>query len=101
MNWHIGQRIVAIVDHPDGCFKKGQEFVIQGLRKSPCRCGYILIDIGKITRKSFGYCLDCTGFYPKKDPTAWFWEKRFAPIDEWESFDISELTELLTSWRLA
>lgn len=88
---------MAIVDHPDGCFKKGEEFLINGLQNSQCKCREVEIDIGQTDNHKTQGCDTCGIGWVVKSNTAWFSEKRFAPIDEWESYDISELTELLTN----
>lgn len=59
MNWHIGQRIVAVRSHPDGDFRKGQEFEILALKRSSC-CGDVIMDIGFTFRTSYNInCFAC------------------------------------------
>jgi hypothetical protein len=93
MNWYIGQPIVALENHFQGAFKKGDEFVIKGLREAICKCKEIDIDIGLIEKNANAEsCRVCGFFTMTTNTTWWFSEKRFAPLDT----DISELTEILT-----
>lgn len=95
MKWYIGQPIVAIKNHPQGVFKKGDEFVIKGLRESICRCKEIDIDIdiGLYDETANAVQCDACGYFSlTSNKTWWFSESRFAPLDT----DISELTEILT-----
>jgi hypothetical protein len=41
MNWYIGQEIVAVKGHSQGCFKKGDEFIIRGLKKQSFRVCFL------------------------------------------------------------
>jgi hypothetical protein len=52
-NFHIGQDVVAIVNHSAGFFKKDDTFNIHSLRISKCRCNEVIVDIGKTC--SFSY----------------------------------------------
>ena len=95
MNWYIGQEIVAIRNHRQGVFKKGDTFTIKSLRGSRCNCGGILIDIGVNAREHIGLkvsCDTCRITYVK-DNIWWMHESNFYPID----FDISELTDILNN----
>jgi len=90
MNWYIGQEIVAIESHKQGVFKKGDTFIIKGLKNSICTCKDVSIDIGKTSINHLTECQNC-GVNWKNNGTWWFSEKRFAPLD----YDISELTDIL------
>lgn len=93
MNWHTGQPILAIKNSQCGKIKKGQEFIIKGLRECPCNCEqHIQIDVGIIYHSIAPYekCGGC-GCIRLKDPVHWKHEELFAPLDQ----DISELTEIL------
>jgi len=98
MNWYIGQPIVAIANHSQGMFKKGDEFVINALRKKDCGCKDLFIDIGHRE----GYignvrCHLCNRIAESGTNINWYTEICFAPLDT----DISELTEILTQTQLA
>lgn len=91
MNWHIGQRIVAVKDHSQGVFKKGDEFTIKGLKKSNCKCNAVFIDIGM---RNPGYIncnvCDTIGDY---DIVRWFHEVIFQPLDELSDYTTESLIE--------
>jgi len=94
MKWYIGQPIVAIRNHSQGIFKKGQEFSISGIRLCPCGCNMIQIDI---SIKS-GTEWECDkSKYREHTAIWWLSERNFAPLDQ----DISELTEILTKKETA
>ena len=93
MNWYIGQPIVAIENHPQGAFKKGDDFTIKALSESFCKCKETDIDVGlKDNEADVCYCSRCRTGKPTIDGVWWFSEVNFAPLDT----DISELTEILT-----
>lgn len=97
MNWHIGQRIVAVKDHGGRDFREGDEFTVKGLR-SGC-CG-IVIDIGIIQNEDTDtYCGIC-----KRDletisagQSIYYSERSFAPIEELSDYTADELIEELTT----
>lgn len=96
MKWYIGQPIVAIENHSQGLFKKGDEFIVRGIKGKRCNCNADLLDIGLKSKSNLvGRIVlcgnKCGGEY-FKDSIAWIFEFRFAPLD----VDISELTEILT-----
>lgn len=98
MKWEIGMTIIAIKDQSNGLFKKGDEFIIQGLKKTHCGCGNILIDIGKITNVAFRRCKRCTITVRLTDNIAWFSEKAFVPkilTPEISEKDVEELIQEL------
>jgi hypothetical protein len=85
MNWYVGQEIVAIRDHSQGLFKKGDEFTIKGIRDPYCPCKGLLIDVGLI-RNGVTVCGRC-----KIVDTIggnWFRETNFVPKEP----EMSELT---------
>ena len=55
-NFFIGQEVVAIKDHSEGNFKKGNEFVILGIKEDCC---LITLDVGIRTDKDFMKCVFC------------------------------------------
>lgn len=94
MKWCINQRIVAIVDHRQGLFKKGDEFIIKGLRNSICKCKEIDINIGIESMSSTNHCPVCKSEW-LADAFMWFSETRFAPLEE--NTETTELSEVLVS----
>ncbi len=91
MNWYIGQDIVAIVDHTQGDFKRGDEFKIKGLRLGFCKCDNVLIDVGNKTTDEYIGCGDCE-VAGKSNGALWYDEICFAPLDPIKEA-ISELME--------
>ena len=94
MNWYIGQDIVAVRDHGQGAFKRGDEFKIKGLTSSFCKCDAVQIDIGinpLANHSDYSRCKICdTRTYSPK--IWWFSERNFAPLDPIKEA-ISELME--------
>lgn len=88
-NWYIGQRIVAIRNHPNGLFKTGDEFTIKALKSAFCKCDYIAVDIGiRVSGKCF--CSKCQIWDKETTDEWWIYSFYFSPLDEIESA-ISEL----------
>lgn len=94
MKWYINQRIVALENHCQGAFKEGDEFIIRGLRDGICKCGKILIDIGKKSERTHFGCLPCHKLEESKG-IWWFIETSFAPLEE--GTETTELSEVLVS----
>lgn len=91
MKWYIGQRVVAIISHSRGEFRKGDEFVINGIRTAPCKCNNLDIDIGKITNGVVSYCVVCNTTYGSNGNVYWFNECCFAPLAELSDYTSDEL----------
>ena len=96
MNWYIGQDIVAVRDHSDGKFKRGDEFKIKGLQLPQCKCKEVEIDVGhthNLNGEKYDFiCVDCNTVYPIGSFIQWYGESCFAPLDPIKEA-ISELTE--------
>lgn len=85
--FYIGQEVVAIKDHSQGLFKKGDEFIIKDLQKADCKCSHYIVDIGMTTYAEYGHCGQCNTSISIKNNTAWFNDICFAP-----KIDLSEFT---------
>lgn len=83
MNWYIGQDIVAIKEHSQNKFKKGDTFTIKGLKISECKCKNVSIDIGIKGYSDLCHCNACNFHFKNqsRDGIWWFSETRFAPLD--------------------
>lgn len=97
MNWYIGQEIVCIKTHSRGAIVKGKVYTIQGLKQGCCS---VFIHVGvfaKLTHGKFGFktlCSLCGKLTDDgADPTYWFSETLFAPI-EYDSQAIEELLQI-------
>ena len=89
IKWYVGQPIVCIQSHSRGIIKKGQEFVIKGIKQTCCS---IQINVGKQAKCDTDECSSCNKITRNMDNIWWLKETLFAPLD----VDISELTEMLT-----
>lgn len=74
-NFEIGKQVICIEDHPEGTFKQGDIFILNGIRKG-CKCHPLLLDIGM----SDGIGTKCT-LCGKEfgEEIQWFKSVRFAP----------------------
>ena len=84
MNWYIGQEIVCIRTHSQGVVKRGQTFVISGVRSSTCKCSELEIDIGVISPHGYRICCceECGyEFYEPPRSAWWLHESLFAPLE--------------------
>lgn len=90
IDYTIGDDIVALIDHSQGKFKKGDVFTCKGLKQSMCSCKIPLVDIGLISKTEFAFCNICKSKH-KESYIYFFKATAFKKLD----FDISELTEIL------
>jgi hypothetical protein len=87
-NFFVGQEVVAIKDHSQGNFKKGDEFLIQDIKNGCCK---LLIDVGIRTGKDFINCRCCGDRKPNDN---YYCSQCFSPIKK-----LSELTyDEVRSW---
>lgn len=94
-NFHIGQDIVAIVDHSQGCFKKDDVFIALDVSISRC-CNEPLVDIGiREDGEAVLYITNCTCGKDtvSNSHVSWFFSHCFAPLDS--LVNIEELSEIL------
>lgn len=96
MKWYIGQDIVAVKDHSQGRFKRGDEFKIEGLKMASCGCGYILIDVGIIDNSiTHNRCIRC-GRVEKRTRDLFYDECCFTPLEHIEEAISNLIEETLT-----
>lgn len=91
MKWYVGMKIVAIRDHSDRYFKKGDVFTINGLSQSFCGCKLILVDIGKKLCNYNSECNMCGKLTYINSGIVWFGENNFAPLDDLSDYTIETL----------
>lgn len=77
--FHTGQRVVAIRNHSQGRFKKGDEFTVLGIKKGCCDW---LVNIGLEALYGHYECPICSNIEPFSDRMLWFFSVSFAPIQE-------------------
>jgi len=79
----VGKDVVAIRDHCQGVFKKGQIFKCLGIRQSACVCKHLQINIGVSAHSSVYHmpngCSESTGKY---DGVHWFGLGNFRALDD-------------------
>lgn len=79
MNFYVGQEVVAIADHSQGDFKKGDEFVIQGIKKTCDCCLDLNIGIKHPFESDGTICCSKCGIESKSDGYMWYDSTMFAP----------------------
>jgi hypothetical protein len=84
-NFFVGQEVVAIKDHSQGTFKKGNEFVIRGIKEDCC---LITLDVGIRTGKGFMNCRFCGN---RKENDDYFDSNCFSPKQELSQLTYDEL----------
>lgn len=89
MNWHIGQRIVAVRDTP--LFKKGDEFTIRSVIYAACRCKDVWLDVGIINDTGCTECNRC-GIAVMTDYSLLI-STLFAPLEELSNHTADSLME--------
>lgn len=96
--FEVGKEVICIKTHDEGVFKKGDEFLLLGIRKSCCG---IELDVGKekYSHTDFIHCIECDSIRSLNGSVWWFSSSRFAPkseITEIEALYIeNEIAELL------
>ena len=84
-----GQEIVAIRNHPDGAFKKGQIFFVIGTRQRVCTCQDFLVDIGLASIRNTLTCA-CSKTFSERSGKWWFTNKHFALLASKEGEAVME-----------
>lgn len=80
--FYIGQKIVAIKDHSQGIFKKGDEFTVLDVRDSLCKCNNYDVHIGIFDYVTlFEECSNSCFKKFRNDCFWWFCPTMFAPIE--------------------
>lgn len=79
--FYVGQKVVAIKDHSQWSFKKGDEFVVRGIKPKPCGCAGWDINIGISNTRDYStiYCSLC-GI--KRSWDGYYCASCFAPIQQ-------------------
>lgn len=79
--FYPSQRVIAVEDHNQKLFKKGQEFLVLSIRKDCC---YWSVDIGIRDNNKFNKarCILCGQREEIISGVLWFSCKSFAPIEE-------------------
>lgn len=89
--WYIGQRIVAIADHEQKVFKKGDEFTLLSIKY--CKCSQIILEIRVNCTNTV--CHSCR----VEHESTFFHEKRFKPLQEISDFTFEDAMEFIKTKR--
>jgi hypothetical protein len=82
MMFTINKQVIAINNHPDGCYRKGDIYTLLAMRISMCRCGVILLHIGQYVSENSGLACDrCYVIADAKDGIFWHTASDFVPYD--------------------
>lgn len=80
--FYVGQQVVAIVDHPQKRYIRGQEFIVLKIVETRCKCKSVCIQIfPKDGHIYVGTCTICNGNLGEDD-FMFFNQEEFAPIQE-------------------
>lgn len=90
-----GQEIVAVKDHSQGAFKKGDVFIVKGIGTPGCNCHSFVVDIGKPCSGRVITCIRCKGSFKNDSGIHWFSSACFAPLSRKESDTAIAETELV------
>lgn len=78
----VGKDVVAIENHSQGNYKKGQIFTCIGLRDSRCKCSDMGINIGYREHPGVQYCPQCNTSYYDSSIYTWYCISAFRAIDD-------------------
>jgi len=92
-NFKVGKKVVAIKSHSAGFFKKGQEFILIGIKERSC-CGNLVLDIGFKSDYFTGTQCNC-GKINEYD--SYFSASSFRPIDELSNTTYDEVMQWIES----
>lgn len=96
--FYVGQRVVAVMNSPRGFFKKGQEFVVQGIHFFKCCHQDWVISIGIDGIDRYCACACGTRFvFPGSNVFMWHVTSLFAPIEsQFQSITLEKVLETET-----
>jgi hypothetical protein len=81
MRFEIGMQVIAIKDHSQGKFRKGDTFLVKDLTMCLCKCHTLLLDVGIFKGGTRNGCTKCDIYLPDRD-TLFFSSDMFIPIQE-------------------
>ncbi len=81
--FEVGKKVIAIKDHPQNRFKKGDVFTLKGISTLSCRSS-LALDIGMTLPGELVLCAACGEVYNIQTSTFWFLAMRFIPLEEEE-----------------
>ena len=97
LDYRAGDDIVAIKDHSQGIYKKGDVFTAHELKRNSCGC-IILVDIGLKSDRRFTQCPVCEMRDEKTDKIWWVDARSFRRLlSRSEEADLAEVLEQVLS----
>lgn len=79
--WHIGQKVVALINTPKGLVK-GEVYTIDTLRDGICNCAKVLIGVEGINGEYIGINCPYCGRVKYELTKPVFYERFFKPLDD-------------------
>lgn len=79
--FYIGQKVVAVRNHSQGYFTKGQVFTVMAVKPKFCSCPGFLVDVGMTSTTCLTECATCSET-SDNGGKFWFHEDCFAPVQE-------------------
>ena len=79
LDYRPGDDIVAIKDHSQGIYKKGDVFTAEAMKRNSCGC-IILVDIGLKSDRPFTQCPVCRTNDEKTDNIWWVEARAFRKL---------------------
>ena len=97
IDYRTGDDIVAIKDHSQGVFLKGDVFTAMAMKRNGCGC-IVLVDIGLKSDRPFTKCPVCDMNDEKTDPIWWVDARSFRKLlTKSQEADLAEvLSEVLS-----
>lgn len=100
IDYRAGDDIVAIKDHSQGVFLKGDVFTALTMKRGSCGC-IILVDIGLKSDRPFTMCPICETKEEKTDNIWWVDARSFRKLlSRSEEADLAEVLEQVFSEEL-
>ena len=79
--FEVGKKVIALDNHSQGIYRKGEVFTLNAIKKARCNCKRFLLDIGVKSRYGHSTCPTC-GSTCIADDIWWFGSNHFAPYDD-------------------
>lgn len=87
--FYVGQKVVAIKNHSQGRFKKGDEFIVKNIMDNFCKCCDTIVDVGHSGIYGDIKCNTC-GAIGMASFVDWYKSSCFAPLETYgETYSIA------------
>jgi hypothetical protein len=91
--FYVGQTVVALKDHSQGDYQKGDEVEVLSIKRMCCYVG-IIISNGN-HEGSVTYCRDCNSYHSTPDGI-YYDQKNFAPLQHISNMTYEDAIELVS-----